>query len=148
MKHITFKAVASNCPMPKTLIRAVVKQLHYDVNDRECVEVCRDIVNFGMANGFGGFIYAKDINTFYRKHRVSLINFLMTQTCGALPTELVSSLVKGVSYEEVESVLHGETDDLDDWKVWGVYEAITWYIAYHVAVYILSTADKLNFTKE
>lgn len=71
------QVIAAHKPYAR-LINAAIDGLNIDKNDIDACRIC-DVVEHGMKNGFGSFIYYTDTHAFAMKYRSLIVKLLQEQ---------------------------------------------------------------------
>jgi len=136
--------------MDKKLINAVIKNLGYEsLNDPECIDELKNIANcpYGMAGGFGNFIYYSDTTTFFNQNRKLIITQLKDQAfeIGVGVIEMVAGFNglkdnEDITIHEIGNVLFCiDTDNHDEKMI--IKNALAWYSAEEVAFEVVNQLE-------
>ena len=136
--------------MDKKLIKAVINNLGYDsLNDSECIDQLKNITNcpYGMAGGFGNFIYYSDTTTFFNQNRKLIITQLKNTAfeLGIGVIEMVAGFNclkddEDITIDEIGNVLFCiDTDNHDEKMI--IKNALAWYSAEEVAFEVVNQLE-------
>lgn len=113
------------------LIKGVIENLNYDPETEkdEFESTISDIIQFGINNGYGKFVYYNDTVDFFKKYRSEIITLVKEQAAefGQNPIELVLSFncINDDEFENVAKCLYGRLDDDCTY----VANGLTWFAA-------------------
>ena len=133
--------------MNKKLINAVIENLGYDnKNDPELIQQLKDISNYGIDGGFGGFIYYSETTSFFNENRKEIIELVkeMSFEFGDGMIEFVASFNcfkdRDLTLDEIGNVLFCiDTDNNDEKMI--IKNGLTWFAGEEVARHLVDQLE-------
>jgi hypothetical protein len=133
--------------MNKKLINAVIENLGYDdLNDPDCIEDLRNITNYGIDGGYGGFVYYSETTSFFNENRKEIIELVKEMSFefgqGMIEFVLSFNCLKNmnISDDEIGNVLFCvETDNRDEKMV--IKNALSWFAGEEVARHLVDQLE-------
>ena len=127
MKKITIKNMIENSEIPASLIRSAVKQFGGFESFKESAQ---DVVNHGIAGGFGSFIYYVDTCDFFKrnkKHIITLVEFQAADIGYKSLLEMIKDFncIKSLAVSEAE-ILQAIYQNKGD-SVKQIQNCLAWY---------------------